>query len=293
MRSGILARFFRWSNSKLIESRNILVEKTLKVFFHLSVVTYRSMAPSAGMRPDPVVIDNFDSDIWLNVDRSRSMGAAIYWTGFHEFREFLFLHRYLKPEMIFVDVGANLGEYTLFAAKRLPRGKVLAFEPLSSIRSVLEENIRLNGFTNIEVYPVGLSSHAEMMTIHEFDDVHEGLATFYPGERSGRASVAVELKTLDEVVSSSRLQRVDFIKIDIEGGELKALQGCRQVIGRFRPVFMIEVNDETYRAAGYTADDVLEFFATVHYTPYQIKKRGAVAKCEVLPSFGNILFMPR
>jgi FkbM family methyltransferase len=217
----------------LIGTNNAIVEKVLKLFFYFSVVSYRRAAPRAGARSQRVVIHNFDSDLHLNVDRGRAMGAAIYWTGFHEFKEFLFLDRYLKPEMTFIDVGANLGEYSLFAAKRLTQGRVLAFEPLPSMQAVLRENIALNKLRNIDVFPFGLSSQAEMLTIHEFEDAHEGLATFYPGQRGSRPSVDVPLRTLDEVVVSLQLDRVDFIKIDIEGGELKALQGCRSVIEKF------------------------------------------------------------
>lgn len=289
----MLARFFRWNNSKLIITDNIVVEKILKIFFYLSVVVYRRAMPRSAEESKQVTIENFDSDLSLHIDRCRAMGAALYWTGFHEFREFLFLHRYLKPDMVFVDVGANLGEYSLFAAKRLSRGKVLAFEPLSSILSVLNRNIKLNGFKNIDVFPFGLSSHDETMTIYEFEDVHEGLATFYPGDRQSRMAIAVELKKMDDVVSSQKLNRIDFIKIDIEGAELKALQGCQSVIRLYQPVFMIEINEETYRTAGYTVPDVLDFFSKVNYQPYQIKKRGLIEKCEVLPAFGNILFMPQ
>ena len=288
----MLARFFRRYNSKLIGSQSLVGEKVLKLIFYVSVLIYRKASPGPGSVSRPVVIDNFDSDLKLNIDRGRAMGSAIYWTGFHEFREFLFLHRYLKPEMIFIDVGANLGEYTLFAAKRVTRGRVLAFEPLPSIRTMLQKNITLNGFKNIDVYPFGLSSKSETMSIHEFGDVHEGLATFYPGDRTSRLSVAVELKKLDDIITSVVPARIDFIKIDIEGSEFKALQGARLVISRYHPVFMIEINEITYAAAGFTVADIQAFFRDVGYKAYQIRKHGRIEKCEALPAFGNILFMP-
>ena len=206
------------------------------------------------------MIHNFDSDLSLYIDRSRAMGAARYWTGFHEFREFLFLHRFLKPDMVFVDVGANLGEYSLFAAKRLTSGIILSFEPLPSIRSVLEKNIQINRFDNIRVFPFGLSDTNERMTIHEFEDVHEGLATLYPGDRPSKTTVDVQLKTLDDIITGSEIKKIDVIKMDIEGGELKALQGSRKLIELYHPVFMIEINEQTYKTAGYTIGNVLQFF---------------------------------
>ncbi len=292
--TGMLANFFRWNNSKLIVTHNLIGEKILKICFYVSVKVYKCAKPKLIVESQFVTINNFDSDIRLNLDRSRAMGAALYWTGFHEFREFLFLHRYLKPEMVFVDVGANMGEYSLFAAKRLTRGKVISFEPLPSIRAIFEENVKINGFQeSIEIYPWGLSSQEEILNIHEFEDVHEGLATIYPGVRKIKFTVQVQLKRLDDVVSVSHLKRIDFVKIDIEGGELKALKGCRKVIELYRPVFMIEINQETYKTAGYTVDDVLEFFLSLKYQPFDITKRGGIEKCHILPAFGNIVFMPQ
>lgn len=290
--TGMLARFFRWNNSKLITTDNLIVEKILKIFLFLSLIVYRRATPSSAGRSCPVIIHNFDADLKLRVDRCRAMGSALFWTGFHEFREFQFLHRYLKRDMVFVDIGANLGEYSLFAAKRLTGGKVLAFEPLTSIRAVLEENIQLNGFDNIRVFPFGLSSREQMLTIHEFEDVHEGLATFFPGDRKSKSAKQVELKRMDDVLSSYDPGRIDFVKIDIEGGELNALKGCQSMIEKYRPIFMVEINEETYRAAGYGVNDVLHFFAEVGYKPYEIRKRGAIARCEKLPKFDNIVFVP-
>jgi FkbM family methyltransferase len=288
---SILAKFFRWNNSKLVVAENQIVEKVLKIFFYLSLMVFRALKPRSPGESTPEVIRNFDSDIIMKIDRSRAMGAALYWTGFHEFREFLFLHRYLKGDMVFVDVGANLGEYSLFAAKRLSNGRVLSFEPLPSTRSLLNHNIALNEIKNIEVFPIGLSSRNETMAIHEFDDVHEGLATFYPGDRSSRTALRVQLKKLDDIVLGSALKRVDFVKIDIEGGELNALQGSRVTIERYHPVFMIEINEITYRSAGYSVADVCNFFGEFNYLPYHIMKKGRLERATILPAFGNIVFM--
>ena len=107
-----------------------------------------------------------------------------------------------------------------------------------------------------------------------------------------RSSVAVELKKLDDIITSLSPLRIDFIKIDIEGGELKALQGALSVISRYRPTFMIEINQATYAAAGFTIEDIQFFFSEVGYKSYEIRKRGRIERCETLPAFGNILFVP-
>lgn len=284
-----IPNFFRSSNSKLITTDNILLEKMLKVVLYLSTIVYRR-ARKRNRKRDITIINNFDRDIRMKIDPSRSMGAALYWTGFHEFREFIFLHRFLKKDMIFVDVGSNQGEYTLFAAKRLTHGRVLAFEPLPSIRNVLNENISLNGFRNIDVFNCGLSDREGTVQIHEIENVHEGLATFYPGDRISKIAFQVQLKSLDNIFETLNLNRLDFIKIDIEGGELEALKGSRNVIQKYHPVLMVEINEETYNAAGYSSKDVTSFFDDIGYQAYEIVRRGRLKKCVSLPSFGNIIF---
>ncbi len=287
----IISNVFRTINSKLITTDNIVVEKILKLFFFISLIVYRYDRKKK-RESTPVVINNFDGNIKMKVDRARVMGAGLYWTGFHEFREFLFLHRFLKKDMVFVDVGANQGEYALFAAKRLFQGSVLAFEPLPSIRKVLHENILLNGFKNIQVFDCGLSDKTDTLVIHEIEDMNEGLATFYLGNLTSKAEISVQLKSLDQILTALPETRIDFMKIDVEGGELNALKGSVKTIEKYKPFIMIEINNGTYKAAGYTIANVENFFYKINYIPYSIGKRGRLIKCQTLPAFGNIVFKP-
>ncbi|MBT1705496.1 FkbM family methyltransferase [Chryseosolibacter indicus] len=285
-----LARFFRTLNSKLIGTDNLLVEKILKIPFAFSGFFYRRKRAALSSGSNITLIENFDSNIKLKIDINRTMGCAIYWTGFHEYKELLFLHKYLMPDMVFIDVGANLGEYTLFCCKRLANGRVLSFEPLPSIRKFLLENIELNGFKNAIVYDCGLSDENKRLAIYEVEDTHEGLATIYPGERVIKQKIEVELKRMDDALVNQN--RVDFIKIDIEGAELMALRGGLNTIKKFRPIVMLELNQKTYEAAGYTIEDIHIFFKELNYQSYSIERRGKISKCESMPLFGNILFIP-
>lgn len=287
-----LVNFLRTINANLITVKNPVLEKVYKFFFAASLIIYKNVRDK-NRYALVTLIDNFDGDLKMKIDTSRTIGAAIYWTGFHEFREFIFLHGYLKKDMVFVDIGANQGEYTLFAAKRLTSGHVLSFEPLPSMRKMLMENISLNNFKNILLFEFGLSTEAKLFTIHEFEGNHEGLATLYPGDKKVKSSLTIVTKALDNVFYSTGLQRLDFIKVDIEGGELNALKGARKTIELFKPWILVEINAQTYQAAGYTINDILEFFQLINYQPFEIKKRGQLAVCENLPQYGNILFKPQ
>ncbi len=283
-----VAAFLRSMNTRLIGEDRWFIQKYLKIFFGTSVLLHRVF----NARQTAIVIENFDKNLKLKIDPSRSMGAAIYWSGFHELHEFLFLHKFLRKEMTAVDIGANLGEYTLFIAKRLTHGKVFSFEPLPLMRDRLVENINLNGFINVITIGVGLSDREQLLQIYEVDDVHEGLNTFYLGDRKSKGFQEVLLKTLDSQVELLKIERIDFIKIDVEGSELPALKGALKSILKWRPYVMVEINDLTYHAAGYEKEEVGFYFKDLNYTPHSLNKLGELCEITTLPSFGNVIFVP-
>jgi FkbM family methyltransferase len=288
----LLAKLFRNLNAHIVTTPHEWVRKPLKVLFLIAVYFRSWSLRRFNGKPSWEIIDNYDKTIKLKIDRSRTMGASFFWTGFHELREFIFLHRFLKKEMIVIDIGANLGEYTLFIAKRLTAGKVISFEPMQSIREQLIENISLNCFMNVNVIPFGLSAREQVLQFHEVDDVHEGLNTFYLGERKSKNVSEIQLKTLDSQIEILKIAKIDFIKIDVEGSELPALIGARKSIARWRPYIMVEVNDLTYKAAGYSIRNVETFFRELNYKPNEINKKGKLQETVSLPSFGNIVFVP-
>jgi FkbM family methyltransferase len=283
----LIAQFLRSMNSRLVGEDRWVVQKFLKIFYAMSVVLHKL---KLGRRDEFIVIRNFDRNLKLKVNKLWSMGNAIYCSGFHEFHEFLFLHKFLKPEMTFVDIGANLGEYTVFVAKRVK--KVYSFEPLPKMQHMLQENVNLNNFQHVHIQPYGLSDKEGTLSIHEVDDVHEGLSTFYLGNRKSKAVTEVPLKIFDEQVALLGIDRIDFIKLDIEGGEFFALKGARKSIEKFRPAVMVEINKDTYTAAGYAVSDVYDFFASLKYVPFAIDKQGDLIPAQRIPDFDNIVFKP-
>ncbi len=285
-----IAYLFRLINTRLITAKTELERKLIKPFFLLSIYINRWTQRPAGSPSEMILISNFDANLKLKVDRSRAMGASIFWTGFHEYREFLFLNHFLSQEMIAIDIGANLGEYTLFMAKRLSKGRIFSFEPMEKMLPLLNENIRINNIENVTVLPYGLADKNERITIYEIESSHEGLTTAYLGGRSIRSHRMIDVIRLDDEFPKWGLSALHFIKIDIEGGELKALLGAKETIEKYMPVVLIEINDFTYQAAGYTTADIERFFNELNYQPYKVNNRGVLEPCMTLPSFGNIIY---
>ena len=292
---AIFSKIFRSINAQLIYENNWLLEKLLKVNLNLSKKFYKSWVKKN--RPEKfLTLTDIDKDIIMKVDVSKVMGAAFYWMGVHELKEWRFLNRFLTPEMTFIDVGANQGEYSLFSAKRLAKGKVFAFEPVDIFYSLLAENVRSNKFHNVEAFHFGLSDQNTSLPIYttvSSAGENEGLASIFQSEEREQFIQHVELRTLDEMVPSLHLSRIDFIKIDVEGAELNVLQGARHTIDKFRPHVLLEMNEPTFTAAGYSQSDVIQFFQERNYSLNRLGKRAQLKEVSQLPSFCNVIFAPR
>lgn len=143
----------------------------------------------------------------------------------------------LQPGDVFLDIGAYVGWYALRAARAVgPRGLVIALEPDPTNRQQLEKNLSLNQVMNCEVVPVAAWSSTgrvrwrlgEEPVWHKIDE-QEG-------------SEVTEAARIDDLVTRRNLVRVDWIKMDIEGGEVEALKGAVVTLRRFRPALFIEVH---------------------------------------------------
>jgi FkbM family methyltransferase len=229
------------------------------------------------------LIRNYDGDLKLRLNRASQIDGNIYWLGYHSFDERILLDKLLKPGDVFCDVGANIGELTLYAAKRLTAGKVLAFEPAGALHQRLLGNVQLNNFSNVSTYHLGLSDRPGEVKLYNptFSQNLDNIGSFSEGEGSvfksdSRPVTAevVRVETFDKIFAETKLDRLDIIKIDVEGAELSVLHGARAALERYKPAIVIEINEETYSAAGYTYKDVVDFLDDLNYTIFLAETHG-------------------
>ena len=288
-----LAWIFRTLNTEILYVKSWPAEKILKIFLLLSSAIYRSWVKKS--RPSERLEIVVDRSIKMEVDPSKSIGAAFYWMGIHELNEWRFLNGFLTPNMVFLDVGANQGEFSLFAAKRLTGGQVFAFEPVSIFYEKLNNNVIKNKFTNITTFQFGLSDASRQVPVYMGQEVtveNEGLASVFQSSDRSRFIQQIDLKVLDEIVHSLEVPRIDFIKIDVEGSELMVLKGSRKTLQQYTPWVMLEISNDTYRSAGYSVNDVREFFNSIGYSLYTIGRAGRLTKATEIPSYCNVIFKP-
>src|SRR5262245_20929132 len=187
-------------------------------------------------------------DVTLGNDNS----LCLYVCGSFEPNEFAFLDKVLHPGMTFVDVGANDGYYTLFAARRVgSTGRVVAVEPSSRERVNLKHNITRNRLGNVAVVPAALGSACGVADLHLAQGKHSGHNTLgkfaHDGVLADRLQ-RVDVETLDKVVTALGLPLIDFVKIDVEGAEASVIHGAHHVLCTMRPIILLEINDRALRA---------------------------------------------
>lgn len=146
-----------------------------------------------------------------------------------------FVRSCLKEGTVFVDVGANIGYYTLIASRLVgPQGRVHSIEPVPSTAAILETNVRLNSRPNVSVHKVAAWSSRGALILR-IPGSWYGLAS---ASRNGRG-VPVDSITLDELLESE--DSIDCMKIDVEGAELEVLRGARDVLKRTK-CLVIEIS---------------------------------------------------
>lgn len=179
---------------------------------------------------------------------------SILMTGLYDPTELHFLRRHLGPGMVFLDGGANLGIYSLVASRCVgPAGRVIGFEPSTREFDRANHHVRINRLENTEIIHAGLSDQPGQVGLKVADDKHAGhntLGAFVYDATQLDAIEQVRLVTIDQVVEERGLQRVDLIKLDLEGAETAAIRGATRTIGRFQPKLLVEFSETSLHAQG-------------------------------------------
>lgn len=228
---------------------------------------------------DPnVIVHQLDGTLSFQLDRRAQMSNLIYWYGVQGISELMVLKRRARPTDVFIDVGANIGVFTLLMAQQVPQGKVIAFEPSPVNYASIVENTKLNQLDNVIALNCGLSDTPGELPLYVADEEQTQTncnATLLKGGVFTHLAGMVELRVLDEVLPTLNIERVDLMKIDTEGAELQVLRGARQTLEQYRPSIVIEIN-QMFNDAGYDVEEVIAFLQSLHYTPLLIKRNGQV-----------------
>jgi FkbM family methyltransferase len=171
---------------------------------------------------------------------------------------------------VIVDVGAHAGQFSKLFARMAPLGRVYAFEPSAYARSIMVPALRFNRIRNVTLTSAGLSDTAGPLILHtplkRSSALGYGIAHLGPGGADGATlDQVVSLTTLDTFATQQEFRRLDLIKADIEGWEMRALKGGQHTLTRFRPTLYLEIDGALLARAGDSPDALFGWLGALGY----------------------------
>ncbi|MEO6596455.1 MAG: FkbM family methyltransferase [Planctomycetota bacterium] len=202
----------------------------------------------------------FSPAIRMELDLSRLTDVLAFCYGPGELEVGHACARLCPRDGVVVDVGGNIGTTALSFAASVPRGHVHVFEPSREMLPILRRNLELSAVRNVSVHAFGLSDAPSRGRLQVATAGNPGSAFFVVDGVDRVAPPAVdriEVKCLDEVLAA--VPRLDFVKIDVEGYELRVLRGAAALLARHRPAVLFEVNESALQRAATSGREVCDF----------------------------------
>lgn len=210
----------------------------------------------------------------------------LYTLGWKFDPELPFLAEHISDGAVVFDIGANLGTWSLILSEAVGRkGRVFAWEPTEQMYDNLSRNISLNAKSNIHAFHCALSSVNDTLRLyHDLDSSRNSLGKTRNNDPSDYEDV--RSRRLDDLASELQLEKVDFIKIDVEGAEALVFEGGRATLGRFKPAILFEINPEALAALGSRDDSSWSLLADLGYCFYYLRS-GKLEQISARPPEGG------
>ncbi len=210
------------------------------------------------------------------------VARKLFWHGMDGFEYTMarLFTRLVEDTEVFLDIGANIGYYSLLASALKPQMKVISFEPAPAVFAYLKDNQELNGFDHMKPEQLAMSDqdgHLEFFISKNpkyvgIADHHLTSTGSFDKVQADRTSilesVKVQTTTLDNYVQKQKLDKIDLIKLDTEATEHLVLAGAQHVLKNHRPVFFCEV------LPGKVEQKIAEAFSAHNYLIYRLANTG-------------------
>lgn len=237
-------------------------------------------------RPVRIVFRNGNSLKLTNVDKNY-LSFHLFWMGAEHYEPItrLAMEQIITSEHTFLDIGANIGFFSLNMARNHPEANIFAFEPNPKLVRILAANIEANSFRNIVCEPVAMSDReGEALLFLSNSDMSASLETDFDSNQS--PPVKIERTTLDRFVQRMGLKPPLLLKVDVEGHERAFFAGAQQTIATYKPDMICEV------AILYKRSNPFMFLKEHGYYFYKITNRGLELSESVLPVIDGHFFFP-
>jgi len=207
----------------------------------------------------------------------------------------------ISDKATIIDIGANIGYYSLMYSLIMPGSDIFSFEPSRVNFSYLRYHA--NQRKNIQVYNYGFHDKKEVVDIQMPSSVQNpstlrakdntGLLSIYG--ISGDHSEAIELVTLDEKVINEKIinKPISFIKIDVEGNELRVLKGAKRTLDLYKPILEIELNRHALLMADTNPEAIIQLMKDEGYLPHIYKDGKIQLLSKMVELVQNVVFLPK
>lgn len=230
-------------------------------------------------------------DFVMDLDLQDWIPQDIFLTGEFEPATTAVARKLLKPGDIVVDVGANIGYYSLLFCSCVGKaGHVYSFEPVPKLASALCNNVELNRFEQITLSDLALSDHDGEARFYVGPDDNSGLSSLRP-PRESSDTLDVRLARFDGFFTQDK--KISLIKIDVEGAELAVLRGMQDYLRSHRPYILLEVTNRFLKEMGDSEESLISFLQDFGYSCYVINGDGielADLRKSPLPVQWNAIF---
>jgi len=211
----------------------------------------------------------------LSNPRTSVIDGNIYWKGIWEPQETNLFIKVLKPGMVVADIGAMEGYYTILASIYVSEtGVVHAFEPIESSIDYIKKNIQINNIKNIKLHEFALFDKPGFFKF-EKKDIENRLLVMLTSFTQENEGLGLHTKTVvfDEWAEIQGLEKLDLVKMDIEGAELNVLYGMRKTIEKFHPKLFIEFHTGNLKFYGKKPEELIDFLQEYDYKITPVDKK--------------------
>lgn len=211
----------------------------------------------------------YNENIKLKLYTDRLLSKLIYCRQFEK-DEFRFMSEYIKKDFIVFDIGANIGLHSLYLANVIgSKGICYSFEPTKTTFESLNENISLNGLSNIIPYNLALSDKEEILQIYKSTNGYDAWNSLGGFQKIGSNKYDLEnvmCVPLDIFLEKNpEIRKPDFMKIDTEGWELHVLKGCSNLLKKSNPVIMMEYSQRNLNLTNTKQSELYDYLNSLGY----------------------------
>jgi FkbM family methyltransferase len=202
------------------------------------------------------------------------MQRRLYYHGAFDNNDIRELAKRLGPGSVFFDVGSYFGYYSMIVSHETGgAAAVYAFEPVPANYALLTGNCELNRLENVHAFQLAVSDSAGEVSFEIPPEANGGIGRI-AGPDGGGSVETVPATTLDRFVEEHGIQRLDAMKVDVEGAEMRVFDGARKTLEKFRPVLVVELNPPCLERFGTSGDELVSEIRSLGYDIFRAQSSG-------------------